>query len=56
MNNPFIFIIIIDTNILPLVYVYFMYRLLIKKTNYLILIEWPREIFDDNNVGRFKGQ
>jgi hypothetical protein len=34
-----------------------MYRHLIKKTSYLILIEWPKEISDDDdNVGRFKGQ
>ena len=33
-----------------------MYRLLIKKTNYLILIEWPRRLFDVNNADRFKGQ
>jgi hypothetical protein len=56
MIKPLIFIVLIDTYVLPLVYVYSIYRFLMKKTNYLILKKWPEEIRDDNNVGRFKGQ
>jgi len=43
-NNPFIFIVPTDTNIiLPLLNLCLMYSLLIKKTSYLILIEWPKK-------------
>jgi hypothetical protein len=54
--NFFIFIVLNDTIILPFDYIPMIYSLIFINTNILIVIEWPRRTFDDNNFGGFKGQ